>query len=165
MVMAASAGAPREKSIYYSTVGVVEVPSVLDRWHDDEDDPGHQSGCGGHKILRELTAVQTPATSLPFLDLEPGHRCEVPHIVRYNGRFHRHGMRGDHEIEITDRLACALERRADARIVESHRWALGSEGEAVFMPGHHQHDAIQNGQGSKAKRKDMQQLVALVRNQ
>ncbi len=32
MVMAASAGAPREKSIYYSTVGVVEVPSVLDRW-------------------------------------------------------------------------------------------------------------------------------------
>src|SRR5438309_4195063 len=61
------------------------------------------------------------ATSLPFLDLEPGHRCKVPHIVRYNGRFHRHGMRGDHEIEITDRLACALERPADARIVESHR--------------------------------------------
>src|SRR5256884_4428362 len=61
------------------------------------------------------------ATSLPFLDLEPGHRCEVPHIVRYNGRFLRHGMRGDHQIEITDRLACALERCADARIVESHR--------------------------------------------
>ena len=50
MVMAASAGAPREKSIYYSTVGVVEVPSVLDRWHDDEGDPGHQSGCGGHEF-------------------------------------------------------------------------------------------------------------------
>src|SRR2546429_5032602 len=61
------------------------------------------------------------ASSLPFLDLEPGHRCEVPHIVRYYGRFLRHGMRGDHQIEITDRLACALERCADARIVESHR--------------------------------------------
>src|SRR2546430_16445654 len=61
------------------------------------------------------------ATSLPFLDLEPGHRCKVPHIVRYNGRFHRHGMRGDHEIEITDRLACALARPAESRIAESHR--------------------------------------------
>src|SRR5256885_1007182 len=73
------------------------------------------------RCLRELTAIRRLATSLPFLDLEPGHGCEVPHIVRYDGRFLRHGMRGDHQIEITDRLACALERRADARIVESHR--------------------------------------------
>src|SRR5256886_13287073 len=29
--------------------------------------------------------------------------------------------RAAHQIEITDRLACALERRADARVVESHR--------------------------------------------
>jgi len=33
-----------------------------------------------------MTAVRTPATFTSFLDLEPGHRCEVPHIVRYNGR-------------------------------------------------------------------------------
>src|SRR5207302_9216610 len=121
MVMAASAGAPREKSIYYSTVGVVEVPSVLDRWHDDENDPGHQSGCGGHKILMELTAVRTSATSLPFLDLEPGHRCKVPHIDRYNRRLHRHGKQRDHEMQSIARLTCALARRADARRAASDR--------------------------------------------
>src|SRR5256884_8969943 len=52
--------------------------------------------------------------------LSPGTDAKC-RTFRYNGRFHRHGMRGDHEIELTDRLACALERPADARIVESHR--------------------------------------------